>query len=60
MDSEGHIAFADYDVPIRTTLLPEHIKGTPMFFKEDSRYFIEIEDNFKGVEFINGQWYFIH
>jgi hypothetical protein len=59
-DSEGHVAFADYNIPLRTELLPDHIKGTSSFFEEDNRYFVEIEDNFKGVEFINGHWYFIH
>ena len=54
------MSFVDYNVPPRTELLPEHIKGTSTFFEEDGRYFVEIKNNFKGVEFINGHWYFIH
>jgi hypothetical protein len=36
-DSEGRVAFADYNIPLRTKLLPEHIKGTSVFFEEDNR-----------------------
>src|SRR5580698_2124756 len=57
-DSEGRVAFVDYDVLLRAELLPEHIKGTSIFFEEDNRYFIKIEDNYSRVEYINGAWYF--
>jgi hypothetical protein len=54
------VSFVDYDVLLSTELLLEHIKGTSTFFEEDGGYFVEIKQGFKGVEFINGQWYFIH
>jgi hypothetical protein len=48
------VAFADYNIPLRTELLPEHIKGTSQFYKDDGRYYIEIEGGQRAVEFING------
>jgi hypothetical protein len=59
-DSTGRVAFANYDIPERSKELPEHIKGTSHYYEEDKRYFVIVEDQPRGVEFINGNWYFIH
>jgi hypothetical protein len=59
-DSSGRVAFANYNVPERGEELPEYIKGTSTYYKEDKRYFVIVDNHPRGVEFINGSWYFIH